>query len=114
MASRVNPRLRREIAKLGVKDVSASTEDAGGFNAEACFHCGTCTALCPVGYKILPRRLFHDVMLGLEDKVRAHIPQIFSCLLCRMCEVNCPQGVHITENMRTLRWLINRQGFGLK
>ncbi|HUO99625.1 MAG TPA: 4Fe-4S dicluster domain-containing protein [Rhizomicrobium sp.] len=109
MVSRVNPGFRREIAKLGADERGTSE-----FNAEACFNCGTCTALCPLGYQILPRKLFHEVRLGLEDKIRAEIPQIFSCLLCRMCEENCPQGVHITENMRILRYLINRQEFGLK
>lgn len=109
MVSRVNPDFRREVASLG-----APLKDGEGFNAEACFNCGTCTALCPLGYKIVPRKLFHEVRLGLEDNIRANIPLIFSCLLCRMCEENCPQGVHITENMRTLRHLINRQEFGLK
>ncbi|MDE1939429.1 MAG: 4Fe-4S dicluster domain-containing protein [Alphaproteobacteria bacterium] len=109
MVSRVNPGLRREIAKLGTDELGNSE-----FNAEACFNCGTCTALCPLGYQILPRKLFHEVRLGLEDKIRASIPQIFSCLLCRMCEENCPQGVKITENMRILRHMINRQEFGLK
>jgi len=107
--ARVNPKFRRELAALGPK-----ADGAEGFNAEACFNCGTCTALCPLGYKIVPRKLFQDVRLGLEDKVRASIPMIFSCLLCRMCEENCPQGVKITENMRTLRHLINRKEFGLK
>jgi heterodisulfide reductase subunit C len=111
MVSRVNPGFRREIAAISVKHPDSPE---GEFNAEACFNCGTCTALCPLGYQIVPRKLFQDVRLGLEDKVRASIPQIFSCLLCRMCEVNCPQGVHITENMRTLRHLINRNEFGLK
>ncbi|MDE2111122.1 MAG: 4Fe-4S dicluster domain-containing protein [Alphaproteobacteria bacterium] len=95
-------------------DLAAHLKEAEGFNAQACFHCGTCAALCPLEYKILPRKLFREVMLGLEDEVRANIPQIFSCLLCRMCEANCPQGVRIAENMRTLRHLINRQEFGLK
>ncbi len=106
---RINPKFRRELAALDPEH-----DGTEGFNAEACFNCGTCTALCPLGYKIVPRKLFQDVRLGLEDKIRANIPQIFSCLLCRMCEVNCPQGVKITENMRTLRHLINRQEFGLK
>jgi len=112
--ARVNPGLRREIAALGAEARGAGTKEAGGFNAEACFNCGTCTALCPLGYKIVPRKLFQEVRLGLEDKLHADIPLIFSCLLCRMCEENCPQGVHITENMRTLRHLINRKEFGLK
>jgi heterodisulfide reductase subunit C len=53
-------------------------------------------------------------MLGLEDTLRENYTQIFSCLLCRMCEENCPQGVHIAENMRTLRHLVNVRQFGLK
>jgi heterodisulfide reductase subunit C len=94
-------------------ELAASLKKAEGFNAGSCYHCGTCSALCPLGYKIVPRKLFREVMLGLEDEVRANIPLIFSCLLCRLCEANCPSGVHIAENMRTLRVLINRQEFGL-
>jgi heterodisulfide reductase subunit C2 len=94
-------------------DLAARLKQAEGFNAGACFHCGTCAALCPLEYKIVPRKLFREVMLGLEDEVKASIPLIFSCLLCRMCEVNCPSGVHIADNMRTLRHLINTQEFGL-
>ena len=95
-------------------EFAARMKQVEGFNAGSCFHCGTCAALCPLGYKILPRKLFRAVMLGLEDEVRASIPQIFSCLLCRMCEANCPQGVHIADNMRSLRVLFNRQEFGLE
>ena len=111
MVSRVNPGFRRELAALSATHLGAEED---GFNAEACYNCGQCTALCPLGYGILPRKLFQEVRLGLEDKVRASIPQIFSCLLCRMCEENCPQDVHITENIRILRYMVNRQEFGLK
>jgi len=100
------------MAKVSSK-LAARIKAAEDFNAEACFHCGTCTALCPLGYELLPRKLFREVMLGLEDKVRAGIPQIYSCLLCRMCEENCPMDVHIAENVRYLRGLINREEFGL-
>ncbi len=73
------------------------------FNAGQCFNCGTCTALCPVGMDILPRQLFRYVLLGAEEKIMEYSDSIYSCLLCRMCEENCPEGVLIAENIRTLR-----------
>ena len=93
--------------------LAARLRRSGKFNAEACYHCGTCTALCPLGYEIVPRKLFREVMLGLEDRVRENIPAIYSCLLCRMCEEYCPSEVHIAGNMRTLRTYINEEEFGL-
>jgi len=84
------------------------------FDASACMHCGVCTAVCPVGFDLLPRRLFRYVLLGLEEKVVENTPTIFSCLLCGMCEESCPAKVHITENVRCLRRYINRRAFGFK
>ena len=94
-------------------ELAAKLKESEEFNAEACFHCGTCTALCPLGYEIVPRKLFREVMLGLEDKVIESIPDIYSCLLCRMCEEYCPADVHIAENIRYLRKLINKEEFQL-
>jgi len=93
--------------------LAATIKRSGEFNAQACYHCGTCTALCPLGYKIVPRKLFREVMLGLEDNVRENIPAIYSCLLCRMCEEYCPAEVHIAENIRALRKYINEEEFNL-
>lgn len=75
----------------------------GGFDATPCVNCGTCTATCPMGLDPLPRKLFRYVLLGLEDEITANAETIFSCLLCRMCEVNCPAEVPIAENVRALR-----------
>jgi heterodisulfide reductase subunit C2 len=94
--------------------LAAKLQESEAFNAEACYHCGTCTALCPLNDAIVPRRLFRAVMLGLEDKVKAHIPAIYTCLLCRMCEEHCPEEVHIAENIRYLRKHINETEFGLR
>jgi heterodisulfide reductase subunit C len=49
----------------------------------------------------------------MEDRVYAETETVFSCLLCKMCEENCPAGVHIAENVRSLRHHINRTVFGL-
>jgi len=83
------------------------------FDAQMCMNCGTCTALCPLGVEILPRRLFRYAVLGDRATVLSHREEIFSCLLCRMCEANCPAGVHIAENVRSLRAYVNRTELGL-
>ncbi len=84
-----------------------------GFDARLCMNCGTCTALCPLGIELLPRRLFRYVLLGDEERVLANLETIYSCLLCRLCESNCTAGVHIAENVRTLRAEVNREVLGL-
>ncbi|MEW5994762.1 MAG: 4Fe-4S dicluster domain-containing protein [Candidatus Zixiibacteriota bacterium] len=83
------------------------------FDAAACMNCGVCTALCPMEIGPLPRVLFRQVMLGLEEKIMDDTDTIYSCLLCRMCEVNCPAGVSIAENVRLLRNYINTSLYGL-
>lgn len=82
---------------------------AKDFDASACINCGSCTALCPMGINLLPRQLFRYVLMGAEEKVMANTTNIFSCLLCKMCEDNCPADVHIAENVRVLRSHINRK-----
>ncbi len=81
------------------------------FNAQACFNCGTCSALCPLGLGLLPRELFRYVLLGAREKIRELSDTIFSCLLCRLCEANCPRGVRITHNIRTLRSYLVRDEY---
>jgi len=83
------------------------------FNASACMNCGVCTAVCPMGIDVLPRRLFRHILLGMEEQVLQETESVYSCLLCKMCEVNCPAGVHIAENVRSVRHYINRTVFGL-
>jgi heterodisulfide reductase subunit C2 len=94
------------------KAVAASTPFAD-FDATACMNCGVCTAICPAGVDVLPRRLFHLVMLGAEEDLLAQTETVYSCLLCKLCEDNCPAGVHITQNMRVLRNYCNHAVFGI-
>ena len=83
------------------------------FNASACMNCGVCSAVCPMGIELLPRKLFRYVLLGIGEKVLGNIEAIYSCLLCKMCEANCPAKVHIAENVRSLRYVINKKVFKL-
>ena len=88
-------------------------KQAGDFNASPCINCGSCTALCPVGIELLPRKLFRYVLMGAKDKVLDNTSAIYSCLLCGLCEDNCPAGVKIAENIRSLRSYINSEVYGL-
>ena len=94
-------------------ELAERVREAGAFDAEACMNCGVCTAVCPLGIDLLPRRIFRYVELGMEDRVLAETEAVYSCLLCRLCEESCPAGVHITENVRTLRHHLNRTVYGL-
>jgi heterodisulfide reductase subunit C len=99
MTTVVNPDLARRIWP--------GTEQ----NAEACMNCGVCTAVCPMGLDMLPRRLFRFVLLGMEDRVRQESETVFSCLLCKLCEVNCPADVRIADNVRAIRHYFNTHVF---
>lgn len=98
-----------------VLDPHFATEVAlsGSFDANACMNCGVCTSVCPMGIDVLPRKLFHLVVLGDKEQVLQHTEDVYSCLLCRMCESSCPAGVHITANVRTLRHYFNRHVLGI-
>lgn len=87
--------------------------ERGRFDASACLNCGSCTALCPVGLPLFPRRLFRYALLGAREKLLEQTEAIYSCLLCKACEENCPAGVHITDNVRSLRGYLDREVFGL-
>jgi heterodisulfide reductase subunit C len=93
--------------------LAAELERSDEFNADACMNCGVCSAICPMDVEVQPRVLFRYVLLGMEEQVRGETERVFSCLLCKMCEENCPSGVHIAENVRTLRHHLNRTVFGL-
>ena len=95
--ARVNTKFLDEVILSELSDVTA------------CMHCGQCTAICPMGLDLLPRRLFFYVGAGLEDKVIENSETIFSCLLCKLCEENCPRDVNIAEDVRFLRNYRNRK-----
>ncbi len=94
-------------------DLVDEIDPSGGFDASACMNCGVCTAACPLGLSVLPRRLFHQVTLGMRDALAAEVETVYSCLLCGACEVGCPAGVHIADNVRALRHYLNHHVFGL-
>ena len=91
-----NPNLRF------LEEVSAKT--AGVSRLEMCIQCGTCGGSCPSADAMdhTPRMLFALIRAGMRDEaLKSNTP--WMCVSCYHCVVRCPQGVHITDVMYTLK-----------
>ncbi len=85
-----------------LEEVSGAT--AGISRLETCIQCGTCGGSCPSAADMdhTPRLLFAMVRAGLrEEALGSNTPWI--CVSCYHCVVRCPQDVHITDVMYTLK-----------
>ena len=82
--------------------VSMST--AGESHLEMCIQCGTCGGSCPSAAAMdhTPRMIFAMLRAGMEDEVlSSNTP--WMCVSCYFCTVRCPQEIHITDVMYTLK-----------
>jgi Fe-S oxidoreductase len=87
----------------------------GGESLSHCLTCGTCTAGClvrEVDPTFNPRRLVHQVILGMKEYFLKHPEVPYACNLCGLCAQNCPYGINIGDLCMALReWLVD-QGVG--
>ena len=91
------------------EEVSAATP--GQSNLEKCIQCGTCGGSCPSGSDMdhSPRTLFALAEAGMKDDVlRSNTP--WYCVSCYYCMSRCPQEVHITDIMSTLKRMAIKEG----
>jgi heterodisulfide reductase subunit C len=76
----------------------------GNPRLEMCIQCGTCGGSCPSGADMdhTPRALFQLIKAGMKEQVlKSNTP--WYCVSCYYCTVRCPQEVHITDIMYTLK-----------
>jgi len=76
-----------------------------------CIQCGTCGGSCPSGANMehTPRGLFALINAGMEEQVlRSNTP--WYCVSCYYCTVRCPQEIHITDLMYTIKRLSIQEG----
>lgn len=88
--------------KTFLEQVIAATP--GKCHLEMCIQCGTCGGSCPSGPDMehTPRTLFAMIRAGMQDQVlRSNTP--WYCVSCYYCMVRCPQDIHITDVMYTLK-----------
>ncbi|MBP7181090.1 MAG: 4Fe-4S dicluster domain-containing protein [Dysgonomonadaceae bacterium] len=95
MATKINPKFSEELKKYGA------------VNMNACYNCGTCTAVCSLSTTddSFPREMVRYSALGLEDDIKSSLKP-WECYYCGECTANCPQTANPGELMMSLRrWL---------
>jgi len=92
MSTRVDANLVNELKPYGV----------GNWNA--CFHCGNCTANCPLTEKgiMFPRKGIRSLQMGMKDKLAGSV-EPWLCYYCGDCSEKCPRDANPGELMMTLR-----------
>jgi len=92
MRQRIDPNLSDELQKYG----------AGDWND--CFHCGNCTATCPLSENgsLFPRKEIRFLQLGLKDELGT-CTEPWLCYYCGDCSKQCPRNANPGELMMALR-----------
>jgi len=92
MSTRVNPELRNELIQYGIGDWNA------------CYHCGTCTAICPLSEEgfLFPRKKIRLMQMGLENQLESSV-EPWLCYYCGDCSKTCPRDANPGELMMSLR-----------
>jgi len=92
MSQRVNHELKQELLKYGVKDWND------------CFHCGNCTAICPLteDSALFPRKAIRQVQMGLTKSIESNVDP-WLCYYCGDCTIICPRDANPGELMMSLR-----------
>lgn len=85
-----------------LREVSLRTP--GESHVEMCIQCGTCGGSCPSAKAMdhTPRAIFAMLRAGMREEVlKSNTP--WMCVSCYFCTVRCPQEIHITDVMYTLK-----------
>lgn len=91
-------------------DFATKLKDYGAFDLNACYNCGTCTAICTLSDEehSFPRRMVRFSVLGLEDEIQTSVDP-WLCYYCGECSTSCPREAQPGELMMSLRrWLTSK------
>ncbi|MGM0648516.1 MAG: 4Fe-4S dicluster domain-containing protein [Bacteroidota bacterium] len=93
--TRINPEFSEKLSQYG------------GFDLNACYNCGNCTAVCSLSDEdnSFPRNMVRDSVLGLESDIQSSLHP-WLCYYCGECSTTCPRQAFPGELMMSLRrWL---------
>ncbi len=92
MISRVDPGFKQELEKFGLHEWNE------------CYHCGNCTAICPLTRddSLFPRRGIRLAQMGLKKQLASSV-EPWLCYYCGECSETCPRNANPGELMMVLR-----------
>lgn len=96
--ARINPEFTHLLKKYG------------GFDANACYNCGNCTAVCSLSDEnnSFPRKMVRYSVLGLGNDIESSLDP-WLCYYCGECSTTCPREANPGELMMSLRrWLTSK------
>ncbi len=99
-----------ERAPTFVEMINAANPNAP--HLDMCIQCGTCGGSCPSGPDMdyTPRQIFAMIRAEMREEVlKSNTP--WYCVSCYYCMVRCPQEIHITDIMYTLKRMSVKAGY---
>jgi NAD-dependent dihydropyrimidine dehydrogenase PreA subunit len=96
--------VRRDVTHTVDLELSRDLKRFGGFDIDACFNCGNCTAVCQLSEESaqFPRRLVRYGQLGMRDRLLA-AKEAWLCWSCRDCSDTCPRQAKPSEYLEAVR-----------
>ena len=90
--ARINPEFSKKISKYG------------GFDLNACYNCGNCTAVCSLSDadNSFPRKMVRNSVLGLNEEIESSLDP-WLCYYCGECSETCPREADPAALMMSLR-----------
>jgi ferredoxin len=92
MSNKVDPNLIHDLKHFGLSE------------AQKCYNCGNCTAICPLSTpeNPFPRKFVRYIQMGQTEKILKS-PEPWLCYYCGDCSTKCPRGAEPGETMMALR-----------
>ena len=89
-------------------------EQLSGQNISRCYHCGKCSAGCPVAefMDITPHNVNKRIILGLKDVLGSK--SAWTCTACYTCVTRCPNDIDISKVFDALKALSAQEKVGIK
>lgn len=96
---RIDPTFKKNIEKFSTVHHADNKS-----NWQECYHCGNCTAICPLSESEhqFPRKAIRNIQMGLKTKVDKNLDP-WMCYYCGECSDTCPRDANPGELMMIMR-----------